>query len=135
MNYLRKPNKFNYTLVSILLFSNCSPEFRKGERAKATVSSSSLLTKVWVTFFNNDTNQTLPFQNLTGNSPKSTPPLTAGKYSIQAMAYFATGTLQLSVSADTKDCADYSVSVDSSSASSFKLTVTGKPRQSTNHRK
>ncbi|MBN8650593.1 MAG: hypothetical protein J0L67_04160 [Cytophagales bacterium] len=68
--------------------------------------------RVWVTFIHQPSGQSFQVVDVTEDNAKTTAPLPAGEYRIQATVSKSTGNYAIRMSAQFKDCVDYKVFVN-----------------------
>jgi hypothetical protein len=115
-----------FTLLNIQCSNSASC---KAEKSTAKVQSNSPINKVWVSFFNQDTQQNFAVTDVTEDNPKTISSLSPGQYYIQATVYkngFSPREIRLS--AQLKDCYDYNLSVNAIDLNSASMSLSGKPR-------
>ncbi len=130
MFYLKSlPHKCIYLLILIPLCVQCDSNSAscKAEKSSVKVQSNSSNNKVWVSFFNQDTQQDFSVTDVTEDSPKTITFLSPGQYYIRATVYKSgLSPHEMRLSTTLKDCYDYNLSVDAFGGSSMSLS--GKPR-------
>lgn len=107
-------------LATLTLFIQCASDSCEGEPPKAKVESNSVSersNRVWVTFFHQPSGQSFQVVDVTEDNAKTTAPLPAGEYRIQATVSKSTGNHTIRMSAQFKDCVDYKIFVNAISLS------------------
>lgn len=105
-------------IAALLLFVQCESDSCTGEAPKVKVETNNAgSSRVRVTFSHQGTGQIFQFVDITENNSKNTGPLPPGRYSIHADISKSTGTYTIRLSAQFKDCIDYTVFVNSTSLS------------------
>lgn len=115
-------------LVSFCIQCNSDSASCKAEKSTAKVESNSSINKVWVSFFNQDTQQSFAVTDVTEGNPKTISSLTPGQYYIQATIYInGSSAREIRLSSQLKDCYDYTLGVNSFSSNPT-MSLGGKPR-------
>lgn len=118
MSRLTSLNTYVLFLAALLLFVQCESDSCTGDPPKAKVETNNAgSSRVRVTLSHQGTGEIFQLVDITENNSKTTERLPPGRYSINADVSKSTGTYTIRLSAQFKNCIDYTVFVNATSLS------------------